>query len=251
MRRCVLLAVLACAISVVPTAGAVIGGQKDAPEAHPYVAYTQVFRVNRCTGVFVSPTVLVTAAHCYPAGSTVEVYPHGPMGGPPVLGTFTPHPDFCKPPACTGDPTDPAFFVTDDVGVIVLSQPVVLDRYAKLPKLEKSQGRGAVQKHVGKDVELLGFGVQGFNPNPFSDFTRTLAYETISAPDAIRAEKFIQVEQERSGFCLGDSGGPLIEKKDTVLAISSSVADTSTCLGSSWAYRLDTESAQAFIRSFL
>jgi hypothetical protein len=252
MRRLVILAVLVCAIGVVPSAGAVIGGTRDG-EAHPYVAFAgdPVTRA-ACTATLISPTLAVTAGHCFAPGATVLVFPYadGPAGGPPLAGQFFRHPDFCKPPACTGDPSSPAFFVTDDVGVIVLMQPATLPRYASLPKLERSQGKGAVQKHVGKDVELLGYGVQGFAPAPFSDFTRTVAREEIAAPLSLFAERFVQVDQDRAGFCLGDSGGPLIEKKDVVLAISSVVADTSTCLGPSLAYRLDSEPALSFIRSF-
>jgi Trypsin len=252
MRRLFLLAILACAFSVVPSAGAILGGDQDAPEAHPYVAYLQIFQVNRCTGVFISPTKVVTAAHCFPPGSTVQVFPYwnGPAGGPPVTGTFVPHPDFCKPPACTGDPSDPAFFVTDDVAVVKLSQPVALSRYAELPKIEKSQGKGKVQKHVGKDVSLLGYGVQAFVPFPVSDFTRTIAQEELSQPIPVAADKFVQIDQEAAGFCLGDSGGPVLEKKkDVVLAISSSNSDVETCLGPALAYRLDSEAAQSFIQS--
>lgn len=252
MRRLFLLAILACAFSVVPSAGAILGGQPDG-DMHPYVAFVgdPVTRAS-CSATLISPTIAVTAAHCFAPGATVLVFPYadGPRGGPPVAGTFTPHPDFCKPPACTGDPNDPAFFVTDDVAVVKLSQPVALSRYAELPKIEKSQGKGKVQKHVGKDVSLLGFGVQAFVPFPVSDFTRTIAQEELSQPIPVAADKFVQIDQQAAGFCLGDSGGPVLEKKDVVLAISSSNADTETCLGPALAYRLDSETAQSFIKSF-
>ena len=251
--RLSLVAILACALLVVPSAGAILGGQQDG-DAHPYVAFVgdPVTRAS-CSATIISPTVAVTAAHCFAPGATVLVFPYadGPRGGPPVVGTFTPHPDFCKPPACTGDPSDPAFFVTDDVAVVKLSQPVALGRYAELPKIEKSQGKGKVQKWVGKDVSLLGFGVQAFAPGPVSDLSRTIAQEELSQPIPVAADKFVQIDQQAAGFCLGDSGGPVLEKKkDVVLAISSSNSDVETCLGAALAYRLDSEAAQSFIRSF-
>jgi Trypsin len=251
MRRLFILAILVCAVAAVPSAGAILGGTPDGDE-HPYVAFVgdPVTRQS-CTAVLISPTVAVTAAHCFAPGATVLVFPYadGPAGGPPTIGTFHPHPDFCKPPACTGDPSDPAFFVTDDVAVVTLSQPVALSRYAELPKIEKSQGNGKVQKYVGKDVSLLGYGVQAFVPFPVSDFTRTIAQEELSQPVPVAADKFVQIDQQAAGFCLGDSGGPVLEKKDVVLAISSSNADVETCLGAALAYRLDSETAQDFIRS--
>jgi hypothetical protein len=252
MRRFTLVVVLLCAVATAPTASAVIGGQADG-NAHPYVVFVgdPVTRAS-CTATLISPTLGVTAAHCFPPGTTVLVFPYaeGPRGGPPVMGQFIPHPDFCKPPACDGQ-GGIEDFVTDDVAVIRLSEPVSLPRYAELPKLERSQGKGAVQKHVGKDVELLGFGVQAFVPQPVSDLTRQVASERVAQPDPVVAEKYVQVDQDAAGFCLGDSGGPLIEKKkDVVLAISSFVYEDTTCLGPSYSYRLDSATALGFIRSF-
>ena len=104
---------------------------------------------------------------------------------------------------------------------MTLSQPVALSRYAELPKIEKSQGKGKVQKYVGKDVSLLGYGVQAFVPYPVSDLTRTIAQEELSQPIPVAADKFVQIDQQAAGFCLGDSGGPVLEKKkDVVLAIN-------------------------------
>jgi hypothetical protein len=256
MRRFTLLAVLVCAISVVPSAGAIIGGSPDG-DAHPYVAFAGVRLPNgqslSCSATFVSPTVAITAAHCFPPGSSVLVFPYalGPRDGrPPVVGQFIPHPDFCKPPACQGGELKD--FVTDDVAVIKLSQPVALPRYAELPKVEKSQGRGKVQKLVKKDVQVVGFGVQAFVPQPVSDLARTVATEEIASPDPVVEELFVQIDQDASGFCLGDSGGPVLEKrKDVVIAISSFVEHETTCLGPSFSYRLDSASAQSFIGAYL
>ena len=253
MRRFTLLAVLLSAVSVVPTAGAIVGGSADG-DAHPYVAFVgdPVTRAS-CTATLLSPTVAVTAGHCFAPGATVLVFPYalGPRDGrPPVVGQFIPHPDFCKPPACQGGELKD--FVTDDVGVIKLSQPVSLPRYAELPKVEKSQGRGKIQRLVNKDVQLVGFGVQAFVPQPVSDFARTVATEEIARPNQVVEELFVEIDQEQSGFCLGDSGGPVLEKKkDVVVAISSFVENENTCLGPSYSYRLDSASAQSFIGAYL
>ena len=185
-----------------PSAGAILGGQPDG-ETHPYVAFVgdPVTRAS-CSATLTADRA-VTAAHCFAPGATVVVYPYaeGPArAARRCRHVHPPNPDFCKPPACTGDPSDPAFFVTDDVAVVKLSQPVGSARYAELPKIEKSQGKGQVQKYVGKDVRLLGYGVQGFIPSPFSDFTRTIAHEELARPIPVAADKFVQIDQEAAGF---------------------------------------------------
>ena len=88
MRRlCATLSLLA-ALALGGGASAVVGGSDDS--SHVYVA--AVFNDHElCTGSFVSPTVLVTAAHCFQSGSAVQV----------TFGTVT-HPAAVF---TTGDPT--------------------------------------------------------------------------------------------------------------------------------------------------
>ena len=169
MRRLFLLAILACALSVVPSAGAISGWRSGCAGGAPRGVPADLPR---------QPNWHRRLHLADEGGHRGALLPARLDGrGLPVLqrprrrpagdGEVVPQPpDFCKPPACTGDPSDPAFFVTDDVAVVELSQPVALSRYAELPKIEKSQGKGKVQKHVGKDVSLLGYGVRGVRAVP-------------------------------------------------------------------------------------
>src|ERR1700741_2868273 len=68
MRRAIaFLAVATVAVSLTSLpAGAITGGQLDG-DAHPNVAMITFYQPDgrfRCTATLVSPTVLVTAAHC-------------------------------------------------------------------------------------------------------------------------------------------------------------------------------------------
>ena len=68
MRRlaAVLLATVAALLTLVGSSGAITGGQLDG-NGHPNVAMIVFYQPDgrfRCSATLVSPTVLVTAAHC-------------------------------------------------------------------------------------------------------------------------------------------------------------------------------------------
>ena len=58
-------------------------------------------------------------------------------------------------------------------------------------------------------------------------------------------------DRGRGGSCFGDSGGPVfINNTDDVLAVVS-YGPSLTCHGADYSWRVDSESAQDFINSFL
>jgi trypsin len=59
-----LLATLALALGVAAPAQAVVGGTDAAPGEYPYIAHILIDRAFQCTGTLVTPTHVVTAAHC-------------------------------------------------------------------------------------------------------------------------------------------------------------------------------------------
>jgi trypsin len=59
-----LLATLAVTAGVAAPAQAVVGGQDASPGEYPYVAHILIDRAFQCTGTLVTPTHVVTAAHC-------------------------------------------------------------------------------------------------------------------------------------------------------------------------------------------
>src|ERR687894_180753 len=59
-----LLTTLAIGLGVAAPAQAVVGGNDASPGEYPYVAHLLIDRAFQCTGTLVTPTHVVTAAHC-------------------------------------------------------------------------------------------------------------------------------------------------------------------------------------------
>src|SRR4051812_1792578 len=88
--RLVIAGLMICALALLPgSASAVVGGQPDA--SHPYVVML-ADGVTVCSGTLLSPTVVLTAAHCFAAdgqGAPVRVYfGQVPVPGSAYLGSY-------------------------------------------------------------------------------------------------------------------------------------------------------------------
>src|ERR687897_3729981 len=120
----VLSALAALLVTAVP-AQAIVGGEPD-EGAHPYVAAISNGSTV-CSGTAISPTVLVTAAHCFafPAQAVRVIFDENFRSPTRTLhpGTWYAHPDFC--PTCEANRRD----ALADVAVVVLAAPVSLPRY--------------------------------------------------------------------------------------------------------------------------
>jgi len=56
---------------------------------------------------------------------------------------------------------------------------------------------------------------------------------------------------DRGGNCSGDSGGPILWQDTDIIVAVNGFGLQNTCKGSDFSYRTDTETAHAFISSFL
>lgn len=239
MRRHLLAAVVA-ALLTAGGAAAIINGEPDG-DRHPYVVALGITTAEGgrplCSGTLVSATVVVTAGHCTSiAAGPVAVWNTAAIAGPPLaFGTAHTSPDFS--PART-------LPNTGDLGVVVLQQPIVLKRYAKLPKLGYLDGKGA-KKARKKGVSIVGYGI----PTPG---VRMQARTTITSLDnpIVRGYGIETrgVSASSGGTCQGDSGGPVLLKH--VLLGVDSFGETD-CSGPNYAYRTDTRTAQAFLSQFV
>jgi hypothetical protein len=230
------------------TARAVLGGVPDGG-AHPYVGEAEQALagggIEVCSGSLLSPTVFVTAAHCFPDGSTVQVsFDENAAPGSSATwfaGTVHVDPDFCL--VC-GNGLKGAD--TADIAVVVFADAgAPRQRYAQLPAL------GADDALNGAQVDVVGYGAQGISHKTVTTFgTREIATTTVTGNGALSSE-FLKLTAD-PGACFGDSGGPdLVHGSDTMAAITSFSGGNPSCNGVAYSERLDTEDALAFIEGFL
>ena len=232
----------------------VVGGVADGT-VHPYVGAAELpvtggFEL--CSGSLVSATVFVTAAHCFPDGSTVQVSfdPDVTAGSGAVWHSGTVH---VEPGFCLGCGQGLPGADTNDLAVVVLDAPgAPQSRYAELPDT------GLVDELANNQrLDVLGYGVQSFQPpkTPVAFGTRQIAESKVIGGGGELGAEFLKHSsdpgQGQGGQCFGDSGGPdLLQGTDTMVAVTSFGSGNPICNGAAYSERLDRPSALAFIRGF-
>jgi Trypsin len=288
MRNRFLVLVVAAAVALpvlfASSAGAVTNGQYDGNN-HPYVAYLDN-GVFACSGTILSPTVIVTAAHCF-SDSTSALGTNSITHAPIVRVSFDPNlindnntqrnwfygSYYFDPGFTIGAGGGLPGFDTHDEAVVILTAagcqvpanrpgscgPVPasasLNQYGALPALNLVDTLA-----MNTPVDLVGFGVQNFvngggpcggpcKKQPGDVFTRFFAPTTLVASNNSISDEFIKMHSNKGGTCFGDSGGPdLLGGTHTVLAVNSFVANA-ICSGNTYSYRIDTGTALTWIRS--
>jgi V8-like Glu-specific endopeptidase len=245
MRRIVLLAALA-ALTLTARAEAIVYGSPDGT-AHPNVAglvndtqYSDGTWLY-CTGTLISPTVVLTAAHCNDDGARVRVTfdPAYEDGDRTYSGTF--HSD----PAYPGPTSD-----AHDIAVIVLDRAVKGITPAKLPKA------GSLSRlPKNQTFTSVGYGAYEVTNGPgghayLYDDVRNVATGTLNSINANWLRISGNPATGNGGTCYGDSGGPNFLGTTNVVA-GITITGDAICRSTNVVYRTDTESARAFLDDYV
>jgi hypothetical protein len=273
-RRIVASIALAFAITgLTATPSGAITGNFVPDFEHEYVGLIAFYDengeyVHRCTGSLISPTVFLTAGHCVHLddglATSARIWFQQDAGADydPVTDT----------PASSGYPytggvTASTFYSFDyqgitvpatnnDVGLVILDEPYMLDTYASLaaPGTLEEYGTGPEAR-----VTVSGYGVTYVNGNPAAteSYRSRLMVDTwIIGTRGVTNGIYVQLSSAPGrgggGTCFGDSGGPtLLHGTDTIVAVTSFGMSRNVCGGTEFNFRVDTVAVQKWMQSVL
>ncbi|GGR18402.1 S1 family peptidase [Streptomyces griseomycini] len=205
-------AAAAAALLAAPSAAAapqpVVGGTTTTTSAYPFMMQiTDASQDQFCGGTLVSPTKVVTAAHCMVGETTSSVrvvggrtYLSGTNGTVARVSGIWIHPDYRR--------------VTrgDDVAVLTLSTPMPYTPVGYVSSSDTSVYA------AGTTARVLGWGTTSSGGSS-SDQLRTATVPTVSDASCRGSygSRFVQSDMVCAGYsaggvdtCQGDSGGPLL-----------------------------------------
>jgi V8-like Glu-specific endopeptidase len=246
MRRLVCTATVVAALVMAAPAAAIINGVPDGnghPNVGGLVSPTQYPDGTwlYCSGTLISPTVFLTAAHCGEDGERVSVTfdPDYEAGDRVYTGTFQADPLYGH------DQSDP-----HDIAVVVLDRAVKGIAPARLPEAGSLSNLSGSQRFTS-----VGYGAYQVTNEPgghqylYND-VRMVATGTLNSTNKSWLRISMNPSTGSGGTCYGDSGGPNFLGTTNIIA-STTITGDAVCRSTNVTYRLDTESARAFLGQFV
>jgi hypothetical protein len=198
-----------------------------------------------CSGTLISPTHFLTAAHCDIGTSEVTLTFESVYTSKSKLYEGT----FYGDPLYNQSQSDP-----HDIAVVVFEKPIRGIEPAHLPNLGQFESVAKDQKFT-----TVGYGGQeALNQpgGPVIGHLNTREY-AVSTFDAL-GPGYLRLSQNPAtgdgGSCYGDSGGPNFlgaGSKETDIIAGITITGDALCKSTNVIYRLDTESARAFLDDFV
>ena len=262
-----LLLILAFAVS---PAAAITDGEPTGP-AHPEVLLL-VMDIGgqpayRCSGTLLTSTVFLTAGHC------TNDYP-----GPPYTGMRV----FTESDVQNGDNNYPfagpnsveasswashplyetAPFFVHDVGVVILSQPIILDPgdYGQLPEANQFDAYKTRRGLNPMTFTSVGYGLQQSFPDAVAWKNSALKIRYEAHPRLIQINvpgftgdfsMLLSNNANTGGTCFGDSGGPNYLGDTHTVAGITSFGINGNCAGTGGVFRTDRQNVLDFINQYL
>lgn len=250
------------------SAGAVTFGEPDGTR-HPWVG-TLLFQaadgyLYSCTGTLLSPTVMVTAAHCTVDGGQknirtwVKFEPVIAFAGRENYGSLLEYLNDKKNGWITADVVPHPNYTGSypnsyDIGVVLLSRRAPVTSFGALPPKHFLDG---VKDASENFFTVVGYGMQGYiKPFYGDEYSRYLGNVRLVElngtfnGDQMSAKFSNNPGNTAGGSCYGDSGGPVFYSNTNMVVAVVSWGIT-PCIGVDYQFRTDTAVAQDFVRKFL
>lgn len=245
VRKLGVMIVLAVLLSIVTPVQAITYGQPDG-SGHPNVGALVSPRQYSdgtwlyCSGTLISPTVFLTAAHCGEGALvTVTFSPAYQDGDKTYTGTWY------ADPLYNWKQSDP-----HDIAVVVFDKPIKGITPAQLPAADSLSNLSGSQEFTS-----VGYGAYEVTNSPgghrylYND-ARMVTTGTLNSINPAWLRISMNPSTGNGGTCYGDSGGPNF-LGDTDIVAATTVTGDAICRSTNVDYRLDTESARAFLGQFV
>lgn len=229
MKQIFVFALGAVLLGLSPSAHAMVGGAASAENGLGRFVVTVVgSRGNFCSGALIAPEVVLTAAHCVPAGATTKVVAYDARRQPQLLDVrrVAAHPDYNSGGIANHR-------ASADVALLQLAAPMAGKSSAPLGSPRAPIAAGARFTVAGIGVTRRGDGKSGGTAR-----AATLAATGRPGTLQIRlVDPATGNAREGLGACTGDSGGPVFEEqngRDVIVGViswSTGANNTAGCGG--------------------